>query len=622
MALLVAWLSAQKTLTDMDVRKIWKGLFYCVWRTDKAVLQADLIERLASLLLRLDVKLSLQVFEGFLSAMSREWGGIDILRLDKFYLLISKVLVNVFKILNSQKWDEKCVKKFMTAMAERGFLASDHFPSQGVNLHLADSFWAELKPFLPIPQQAFGCLLEPFYSALVQASDKILLERVKESVFMPLLREASNVQSSTEKECLGSKLGVLALGEPLIERFFELASSTVAQGNRKILYKLYEESNKLQKRHVVTEGFVSSTEQLNLKDKPIVEGVDADAKRNPLMSKNKKRKVENASSSKKKHRVGSAAKALKEDICNVLTPSGAMTVQEDMHLSLSDKEQLANLEDCTLLTKKCIGKEKQASAELHSRKKTMKEEPDLENSSRPRSLEKQKSLVRNSGQKVLGNRMEVTASNGHLDQSICRSNGSDLKSANGDLGECKEAIEAGDGMDAADPVVSNLSKRFNFSASDGPEGSPSVSFRAFSQLVPSPRNTGSKKRKKTESEKRSCGSDKEDEASRLSPFVGEDKQEMNGKKVRKVRFSLENNLVWKPKGPLPPKSLRLPPSSTPRGSALKKGVPPGPVRSIVTPKKLMKKVSLRKLFSDSSVISPWILSCKRGPLFMKRLNSL
>ncbi|CAA6672181.1 unnamed protein product [Spirodela intermedia] len=40
--------------------------------------------------------------------------------------------------------------------------------------------------------------------------------------------------------------------------------------------------------------------------------------------------------------------------------------------------------------------------------------------------------------------------------------------------------------------------------------------------------------------------------------------------VKRVRFSLKNNLVWKPHSPLPPQSLRLPPSATPRGSALKK----------------------------------------------------
>ncbi|KAL0334392.1 UNVERIFIED_CONTAM: hypothetical protein Sangu_1595400 [Sesamum angustifolium] len=63
------------------------------------------------------------------------------------------------------------------------------------------------------------------------------------------------------------------------------------------------------------------------------------------------------------------------------------------------------------------------------------------------------------------------------------------------------------------------------------------------------------------------------------------------KSAKKVRFAMKNNLVWKPQTPLPPESLRLPPSVTPRGSALKKGVPPGPIIEMPS---VMKKAKLKK----------------------------
>jgi len=75
------------------------------------------------------------------------------------------------------------------------------------------------------------------------------------------------------------------------------------------------------------------------------------------------------------------------------------------------------------------------------------------------------------------------------------------------------------------------------------------------------------------------------------------------KSAKKVRFSMKNNLVWKPQTPLPPQNLRVPPSATPRGSALKKGVPPGPIREI-TP--LMKKVKQKKGRKGIKTISPAI----------------
>ncbi|KFK26287.1 hypothetical protein AALP_AA8G228200 [Arabis alpina] len=63
------------------------------------------------------------------------------------------------------------------------------------------------------------------------------------------------------------------------------------------------------------------------------------------------------------------------------------------------------------------------------------------------------------------------------------------------------------------------------------------------------------------------------------------------KSSKRVRFAMKNNLVWKPHCPLPPQDLRLPPSATPRGSALKKGIPAGPVRQLPSQiRKTKKKV--------------------------------
>ncbi|CAM6096288.1 unnamed protein product [Calypogeia fissa] len=51
-------------------------------------------------------------------------------------------------------------------------------------------------------------------------------------------------------------------------------------------------------------------------------------------------------------------------------------------------------------------------------------------------------------------------------------------------------------------------------------------------------------------------------------------------KKKKVQFVLRNNLICKPHAPLPPLSMRTPPSATPRGSAFKSGVLlPGPIRT-------------------------------------------
>lgn len=71
------------------------------------------------------------------------------------------------------------------------------------------------------------------------------------------------------------------------------------------------------------------------------------------------------------------------------------------------------------------------------------------------------------------------------------------------------------------------------------------------------------------------------------------------KSAKKVRFSMKNNLIWKPQSPLPPLDVRIPPSVTPRGSALKKGVPPGPVREMSSSTKKKLKKGRKKVVASS-----------------------
>jgi len=133
--------------------------------------------------------------------------------------------------------------------------------------------------------------------------------------------------------------------------------------------------------------------------------------------------------------------------------------------------------------------------------------------------------------------------------------------------------QMGDGTDGItfdETLKSNLQKQFEMAAAEAgmPKGGSSS---GASPVTPA---SGKVARKR----KRSKSADKLSEAS-----YGDDGSKGNllardgEKSGKRVRFSMKNNLVWKPHNPLPPQCLRLPPSATPRGSALKKGVQPGPI---------------------------------------------
>lgn len=91
------FLSAPQTssrLTTLDVLKLWKGLFYALWMCDMPIPQQQLCAELsAPLLAVLPDAAVLPWLRGFWATMAREWTtGIDVLRMEKFLLLVRRVL--------------------------------------------------------------------------------------------------------------------------------------------------------------------------------------------------------------------------------------------------------------------------------------------------------------------------------------------------------------------------------------------------------------------------------------------------------------------------------------------------------------------------------------------------
>lgn len=166
-----------------------------------------------------------------------------------------------------------------------------------------------------------------------------------------------------------------------------------------------------------------------------------------------------------------------------------------------------------------------------------------------------------------------SAENG--DMNVATENGGDLVDE-----------EVDDELVLTETVISNLQKQFEKVAAeaglDDGDTSLCVTPRAATETL-------SKKRKRT---KNSTGKISKDLESNGGDAENSAVAKSGEKSSKMVRFSMKNNLVWKPNSPLPPQSLRIPPSVTPRGSALKKGVPPGPVKemSSQTKKAKLKKV--------------------------------
>ncbi|KAK4166617.1 ribosomal RNA-processing protein 1 [Cladorrhinum sp. PSN259] len=85
------------SLSTLDILKLWKGLFFALWMCDRAVPQQNLCNELASLIDVLPRNAVVPWLRGFWATMSREWTGIDVLRMEKFLLLVRRVVGAAFK---------------------------------------------------------------------------------------------------------------------------------------------------------------------------------------------------------------------------------------------------------------------------------------------------------------------------------------------------------------------------------------------------------------------------------------------------------------------------------------------------------------------------------------------
>ncbi|XVE95063.1 hypothetical protein REPUB_Repub02eG0064200 [Reevesia pubescens] len=498
-SLLNTWLPSQTEVSDEEMKRLWKGLFYCVWHADKFPAQSDLIEKLSSVLPKLEPGLSLQYFSVFLLTMRREWTGIDKLRLDKFYLLIRRFLNCFFVMLKKRSWDLDFTRRSIRVLVDGTFLADDKFQGNGVNYHIASIFLDEIRPFLPVKKEIIEVLLESFVGIMGKVSDKVLIGKIRSNmfdVFVKMGKRLLEVKRSGDE--VGEHddvvvLGTLGLLMGFSTKFYELGSSVDCyQGNRKVVLGLHEEFLKLEKD---------------------------------------------------------------------LTSLGIDISIPEIHEGDEDDEVP---ELISIATEMEVDGSNDSSAKKPSKKS-----------------KKTKKVTGGSGKKSKKSKnAECSAADQENDVLVAAESTSANIEQNGN----------GDSITFTESVISNLQLQFEKVAAEAEVGLNSDVASACD--LPKVNGTVSKKRKRAK--KMDGKKSQNGDVTSQEDVEGGGTANTCENSTKRVRFSMKNNLVWKPQSPLPPLSLRLPPSVTPRGSALKKGIPAGPVREMPPMTKKVKKAKSAK----------------------------
>lgn len=270
---LAAFLSSdsENVLPDLEMAKLWKGIFYCFWMSDKPLVQQALAGELAELTLTItDVPSSLNFLRGFWTMTVREWNGIDRLRMDKYYMLVRKFVNASFRFLVRTKWDSATMEEYNSILSgPNGPLCpNDIRVPASLAFHLSEIYLEELEKALissesppPVP---LSTLLLPFVGLAARTPTNTTYKHIQSSLFEPLrnsLKSSSGPPSRKKARTSSSDYSTLlvnactsssdgdqvmdvdAVRKSILQKIFDVASETETRdANRRRMYAFYKDA--------------------------------------------------------------------------------------------------------------------------------------------------------------------------------------------------------------------------------------------------------------------------------------------------------------------------------------------------------------------------------------------
>mmetsp|Transcript_33904 Transcript_33904/g.61213 ORF Transcript_33904/g.61213 Transcript_33904/m.61213 type:complete len:383 (-) Transcript_33904:245-1393(-) len=196
------YLKSKSSISEEDMQKIWKGLFYCFWHSDKPQYQLDLAQQLSKTIHILQKETAFSYFSEFILTMRREWKGIDRQRLDKYLLIIRCFFHEMFALIKKEDWNAELLERYMSFLTTRLFLPSDFVHSLGIIYHVFDLYVPELIKVIgedPIPEETGIPLFMPLVKAATVLEESGL-KRIKTSVFDAIIESFTNIEDDAEEE--------------------------------------------------------------------------------------------------------------------------------------------------------------------------------------------------------------------------------------------------------------------------------------------------------------------------------------------------------------------------------------------------------------------------------------
>lgn len=276
------YVASLDSLSDMEMLKLWKALFYCVWLSDKPNVQNELCLSLADIIsVFQSTSLSFKYVRMFLRTILREWHNLDQYRLNKFYTLVRVMIRSSLQLLYGQKFPKKATSQFLSALQEELLM---HVPN-GLRFHVTDIYLDELWEATngDISTAHFLACIEPFITALKSTDDTAYHSRIVKRIFNDYISKYSQQRDGTPSNGNEDAKIFKNVSLPALQaEIFEVASDEhTREGHRQKLYSLHKEFQAATKMQHVDKSSLSMSMSMS-----------SERKASDKKSKSKKRKAD------------------------------------------------------------------------------------------------------------------------------------------------------------------------------------------------------------------------------------------------------------------------------------------------------------------------------------------
>ncbi|XP_034936572.1 ribosomal RNA processing protein 1 homolog [Chelonus insularis] len=185
--------------TEADFMRLWKGLFYCMWLSDKPLVQEELAESISNLVHSIEsMEMALLYTKCTLRTLSSEWFGLDWYRMDKFEMLARRIMRQSFVMCKKSSWDEEWVKGVSKIIED---ILLDPKGSMGFKFHITEIFIEELAKISEgkIANEIVTEFLRPFAVYLATMTDDRQIRHVMKHIFRYLIFQSDAGLEYAEK---------------------------------------------------------------------------------------------------------------------------------------------------------------------------------------------------------------------------------------------------------------------------------------------------------------------------------------------------------------------------------------------------------------------------------------